>query len=330
MKTKIKPFFASVCIVALGLLNTGCGSKSEPIVTNVPESENLIFTPEGRLFITGGSNVFEVIKKQDGAYEKLDMFHQNCLVEGLIQRHNYIYAVCSKTNFSDFLDSYLLGAKLSDSAPTEIDLVEPGDHGGFKHPTMEIQEITTLDDLGVPNGMEVDEFGHVYIADSGTGTIFQIDFDSPTQVNRITPWAEKISPFVNGLEWIGDELYFTGFRTGTLKSILAKVQRNPDGSAGEVTILMERFATVLDDIAHFEGGIIVTDYVKGTLLFWRDGHVVYETESDTFFAPTAVLPGKAPMFDEDAFLVTEKGIIFNGNPRIGNQLGLFYPGLPLN
>ena len=305
------------CVAVLGL--SGCGSSSETVVEGVSESENLFFTEDGRLFVSGGSSVFEIIKTPDGTYQKLDMFHGDCLVEGTIQRYDYVYAVCSKTNLAEWGDSYFLAGQFSAQAPTQQDVTTPG-----VHPFMELSVIASMPDVGVPNGIDVDEFGDLFVSDSGKGDIVKVTFESPMQLASVTVWDENTAFFVNGLNWVGDRLYYTGIKYGTLKAVLGYVERNPDGSAGGREILFERWGTVLDDFMPYADGFVITDYLKGTLLYW-DGAVVQETAPDTFFAPTAVMAGRGPMFDDEALIVTEKGIIFNGNPAWGNKVGVFYP-----
>ncbi|MCK5791735.1 MAG: hypothetical protein CSH49_14420 [Alcanivorax sp.] len=315
----MKRFF-STALLAISLVLSGCGSESETIVDGVLESESLFFTADGRLFVSGGNGVYEIIQNGVGDYIKLDMFHENCLVEGIIQRYDYLYAVCSKLKPAEFADSYLLAARISERAPVPADIREDE-----VHPFMTLGVISPLAQLGIPNGMEVDEFGNIYIADSGKHDIVQVQFSDPTTVSLISLWAEDIAFAVNGLEWIGDQLYYTGIKTGTVNSVLGRIQRNTDGSAGAVDVLYQRSGTVLDDLAAYKDGVIVTDYLKGSLLFWKQGQVVAETPADTFFAPTAVAPAQPPMFDSRALVVTEKGLIFDDNPNWGNKVGLYYP-----
>lgn len=319
MVNRMKSVVCSTLLV-ISLVLGGCGSESETIVNGVLESESLFFTEDGRLFVSGGNGVYEIIQAVDGSYLKLDIFHENCLVEGIIQRYDYLYAVCSKLKPKEFFDSYLLAARISDRAPVISDITDDQ-----VHPFMELKVIHALDQLGIPNGMEVDEFGNIYIADSGKNDIVQVRFSSPTEVEAIDLWAENISFAVNGLEWVGDQLYYTGIKAGTINSVMGRIQRNPDGSAGDSEILYQRSATVLDDLVAYQQGIIVTDYLKGSLIYWREGEIVAETPADTFFAPTAVAPARQPMFDDSALVVTEKGIIFDDHVNLGNKVGLYFP-----
>ena len=129
---------------------------------------------------------------------------------------------------------------------------------------------------------------------------------------------------VNGLKWEDDQLYFSA-QLSLTSAGMGRVQQNADGSAGEMEVLFRRNLMTIDDIMPLNGGWVISDYINGTILYWKDGQVLGETERDTFFAPTAMAVGQAPMFDPYTLLVTEKGIIGNSDPRYGNKLGLFIP-----
>ncbi|PCJ32106.1 MAG: hypothetical protein COA99_16670 [Moraxellaceae bacterium] len=300
---------------------SGCKSESELVVDDIPDSENLLFTPEGRLFVSGGPNVFEVIKNDQGEFHKLDTFHDSCGVSGIIQRGDYIYGVCRKKNLDNSSTPYLIAGKIENLPESVSDATVDGD----PHPAIEMKIIGALSGLGNPNGMEVDEFGNLYIADFGTANIFKLHMVNPEEIGSIELWAPKIAFLVSGLEWVDDVLYFTGIRRGTTTAIMGKIELNEEGGVGEVTELFERKYTVLDDLAAYKGGIIITDYFKGSLIFWKNGELQAETMKDMFYAPSAVQPAQAPMFNQGALLVTEKGILYNSNKKYGNKLGLFYP-----
>lgn len=314
-------------LVLLTLLSTvmlpllGCDSKTETIVGAIPDAENLFFTPEGRLFVSGGENVFEIVVKADGNYQKLDTFHEDCLVEGITQRENYIYGVCSKTKGAELLDSYLIAGKLETLTPDQLDANQPE-----LHPTIKMEVISPLSEILIPNGIAVGPHGDLYIADYGAPKIFKVALINPTTVAQISLWARHPDTLFNGLKWLDNELYFSG-QSGITSGIVGKIEQLEDGSAGEPEIVFKRKQAVLDDILPFKGGLLITDYLKGSILFWKDGEIQAETPRETFFAPSAVTLARSPMFDEDgALLVTEKGIIGDASEQYGNKVGLFYPG----
>lgn len=306
-------FLAVVVLIA-----TGCDSKTETIVSGIPDAENLFFTPEGRLFVSGGKNVFEIIQKPDGSYDKLDMFHDACIVEGIAQRENYIVGVCSRDNFSELLHSDLIAARIEPLDQSQIDPEFPN-----RHPSMEMNVIHSLSSIIIPNGVAVDAYGDVYIADYAAPKIHKVTLTDSTQVEDVSVWKEGVGAIVNGLKWQGDQLYFTAQLSGLTTAALGRVQQHSDGSAGDHEILYERRFSVLDDLLLFDGGVLLTDYLKGSIFHWKDGEIVYETDQATFFAPTAIAEGVPPLFGLNTFLVTEKGIIGNSSERLGNKLGLF-------
>ncbi len=55
---------SAMCVVlsVSALLLGGCGSESETIVDGITDAENLFFTSKGRLFVSGGENIFEIVQ----------------------------------------------------------------------------------------------------------------------------------------------------------------------------------------------------------------------------------------------------------------------------
>lgn len=296
----------------------GCGSESQTIVEDVPDAESVLFTDDGRLFVSGGKNVFEVVKKPDGSFIKLDTFHGDCTIEGIIIRDDYLYGVCNNLGSPDFLDSFLIAGEIT---PLDIEITNESVDG--VHPSVELNIIATLPDVKIGNGMEVDFEGNLYLADSGDSRILKIILSTPTTVADMQVWADNVQYFANGIKWVGNRLYTTAIKNGTFNGQFGYIERQADGSGGEFTPIFQRNGTVLDDFIPVAGGFLITDYLKGTLLFLKNSKVVAETESDTFYSPTSVIIGQPPMFSSDVVLVTEKGIIFEQNTKQGNKLGLF-------
>lgn len=309
--------------VLFTIMLSGCGSESQTVVEGVPDAENLLFTEDGRLFVSGGKNVFEIVKKPDGSFIKLDTFHGDCTVEGIIIRDNYLYGVCNNLGSSDFLKSFLIGGEI---VPMNSAITDSSTDG--VHPTMTLSSISPLADVQIANGMEVDNEGNLYFSDSGDSRILKIVLSDPTTVADLQVWAENFEYFANGIKWVGDRLYTTAMKSGTITALFGYIERQPDGSGGNFTPIYERKSTVLDDFLPTKDGFLLTDYLKGTLVYLQEGKVIAETPKDTFYSPTAVIIGQPPMFNNDVVLVTEKGIIFEQNSMQGNKLGLYQ--LPWN
>ena len=72
--------------------------------------------------------------------------------------------------------------------------------------TIGLSVIASMTDVGIPNGIDVDEYGNIFISDSGKGDVFKIVLDEPMQVGSITVWDENTAFFVNRLG-----LYDPGF-----------------------------------------------------------------------------------------------------------------------
>lgn len=306
-------------ISATSLLLGGCDSKTETIVDGITDAENLFFTPDGRLFVSGNEDVFEVIQKSDGSYDKLDTFHSECLVEGITQRGDYIYGVCTKTTGEDLLKSYLLAGEITPLDVSQIDPAQPN-----RHPGIEMKVIGDLPNILIPNGLIADDEGHLYIADYGSPKISKVTLNSPTKIKNVNVWKRKVGTIVNGLKWVDDHLYFSA-QLGNSTAGMGRIQKLPNGRAGEIEVLFERKNTIVDDILPYNGGMLITDFIKGSVIFWKDGVVVAETEKDYFFAPSALVQAQAPMFDPSAILATEKGIIGDADLEKGNKVGLFLP-----
>ncbi|MVF13030.1 hypothetical protein FT643_12875 [Ketobacter sp. MCCC 1A13808] len=319
IKNTVVLYVQLILMTASVLLIAACDSKTETVVSGIPDAENLFFTPDGRLFVSGGENVFEIFKNQHGRYDKLDAFHESCLVEGLAQSGEYIYGVCSRTRIPELLDSYLIASKIEPFGAHQIDPDLPG-----LHPTMNLEIISPLSEITIPNGVAVDAAGDLYIADYGAPRVFKVTFNGPLEVNSISTWKRAPGMLFNGLKWKDDDLYFTAQHRLTT-GVLGRIKQYSDGTPGDVEVLFERKQAVLDDLLPYDGGFLIADYLKGSVLFWQSGSLQSETEGQTFFAPTAIAQTQGPLFEPDAFLVTEKGVIGDFNSSYGNKLGIFYP-----
>ena len=252
----------------------------------INEAENLFFTEDGRLFVSGAEDIYEITRAADGRFIKTDHFDEDCLVEGIVRSGQYLYGVCTQNN-SDDQASFLIAGELS---------AEPSFHS-----------IAPLEPGSIPNGMTVDDEGRIYITLSVSNRIVRVTLASPLAVERTEVWAEQLS-IANGIKYVDRALYVSVLEP-TLISRLLRIPLLADGSAGKPEPLYERAVTVLDDIEPFDGGFIITDFVNGTLIFWNASRGAYaETPRGTFYGPTSLARGRPPMFDDRQLIVAEKGL----------------------
>lgn len=297
------------------LLLGACKSETTLVVDQIPDAESQFFTDDGRLFVSGGDSVFEIVQRADGRYDKLDTFHEDCIVEGITHVGNYMYAVCTIAALPAFGEAYLLAGEITATIPSESDI-----GASQVHPYITLQRIGTLDKLSIPNGLEADSEGNLYVSYFATGDIARIRLAAPMQVDRVETWSTQKITLVNGLEWVGDDLYFTGFKDTGITAIFGRIHKNDDGTAGSPQILFERKNTVLDDITYYNGGLLITDYLNGSIVFWQEHEPVQETAQQIFFAPTSIAIGRPPLFDDNLLLVTEKGVILKVDTNGGDRL----------
>jgi hypothetical protein len=269
----------------------------------INEAENLFFTEDGRLFISSTEDIYEIKRAANGSFTKTDHFDGDCTVEGIVQSQGYLYGVCWTLKLDLSIQSFLIGGELS------------------ADPTFRI--LGELEKDVVANGMTVDPEGRVYTTyTTGSGQIVRLSFSEPLKLARKEVWARDL-PNVNGIKYRSGAMYVT-LLSDALSGQLARVPLLADGSAGNVELLYERWLTVLDDILPFQDGFIVADFLKGTLIFWDQTRGVYaETPSGTFYGPTSLAQGVAPMFNERQLLVAEKGTFLIRDERRGDLLSLY-------
>lgn len=284
-------------VLSLLLLLAACTPK-QPVL-DLPDAENLHFTPDGRL-IASGKGIYEIVLR-NGRYEALPLYAGDCAFAGIAQRGNWLYSVCA-TGPLWASKRYLLAAE-----------VQPGI-------TPQFQIIKQID-LVIPNGMAFDRNGVLLLADEnflGGGKVVRVHIaDGATpQVTRIDDWLDYRHGvfYPNGIRVVGDQLFLTD--TGNVKII-----RFDDNG----TILANRTLfsrnTIFDDLLPACGGAAVADYINGTVLYIdRDGNKRYESSAQSFPGASSLQIGRPPLFTGYQLLVTEKGMLLETDSRIGDKL----------
>ena len=282
-------------------VNNGCGEAIQLIA--IPDAENILFAPDGRLFVTGGQNIYEITQNPDGSFNATPLADESpCGFTGMAIRNGILYANGC-------------GTRLFAGALT----VQPV-----------LTAIHTYDTPCIPNGMALGPDGKIYSVDEPLlpqclppdPKIVRLSIDpaDPMQIVHEEVWVQG-SP--NGLLFLGldDVLRFPNgiVRDGntfyaTDGGSVFSVELLPDGSAGPVTPLFFE-PTAHDDLAlGGVDGLLVSDFFFGRiLLLSRAGELLQETNQGTFTAVSSVRLGQPPMFKPTDILVTDKGVIGDNN-----------------
>lgn len=277
-----------------------CGEKIR--LLPLPDAENILFSDDGRLFVTGGLNVYEIKQATDGTYSATPLVDQSCGFTGMAIRNNILYAVGC--------DNQLLAGELT---------AQP-----------KLQPIYQFQGMCIANGTALGPDDRLYVVDEALTVSpsvecllpdpkivrLTIDPANPLHITQQEVWVQggplgllflnldTTMRFPNGLVRDGNTFYSTD--GGSVFS----VEYHPDGSAGPVTPLY--FEPSAHDDLGLAGsdGLIVTDFFIGKIiLISRTGELLQQTQPLSFSFPSSARLGRPPMFSPTDILVTEKGVL---------------------
>ncbi|TJY56644.1 hypothetical protein E4T66_18960 [Sinimarinibacterium sp. CAU 1509] len=284
---------ATLCV------SSDCGSVVEQLT--IPDAENILFSDDGRLFVSGGLNVYE-ITRDDGGLVANALYQGSCNFTGLAIIGDVLYANC--------FDGRLYAARLT-AAPA-------------------LQPIHALG-LAAPNGLVAGPDHDLYLVNGPLATtalpdpkIVRLTLDpaDPFTVQEQTDWfsAGLLGP--NGLQRSGRTLYVSNTGLGGLGEIRT-VTINADNTAGASTQLAS-FLSVPDDFSLIDNYILSSWYLSGQIaLIDPQGSVIANTDIGSFSFPSQVRVGRPPLFPPEDLLITEKGLIGDTGSSIGNVLSVF-------
>ncbi|MFA5939351.1 MAG: hypothetical protein WC809_08345 [Sinimarinibacterium sp.] len=285
---------ATLCV------SSTCGSKTA--LLTIPDAENILFTPSGRLFVSGGTNVFEVVAAAGGGYEALAIYDGSCNFTGLALRGNVLYANC--------FDGQLYAARLT-AAPA-------------------LAPIHALD-LAAPNGLVDGPDGELYLVNGPLATsalpdpkIVRLRFDpaDPFKVTEQIDWFSDGLLGPNGIQRRGRTLYVSNTGPGVLGEIRS-VEIGADGAPG-ASAQFASFDSIPDDFSVIGDYLLTSWYSNGQIaLIGPDGSVVQNTDPSSFDSPSQVRAGQPPLFEPTDLLVTEKGVIGESSSGNGDRLSVF-------
>lgn len=284
-------------------VSNDCGAKTT--LATVPDAENQIFNDDGRLFVSGGTNVFEITESA-GDYLASPVASSDCNFTGLAIRNNYLYANCA--------DSTLFGGAIGQTT-----LIEP---------------IYNYSGVSFANGMAFDNEGRLYTVDGPVSTSglptpkivrLTIAANDPNSITNQETWLETGLSFPNGLAFANNSFYFTDSQLLPPQiGAVRNVPLNSDGTAGTVTTVRV-WSSILDDLSVLpDGRILIADFQSGLVaLLAADGTIEQQTTALTFASATSVQLGRAPLFAETDVLVTEKGVLGDTSSAVGNVFSVF-------
>lgn len=298
MKKIIIPVLSFVIFI------TGCYTSYDitTVLAGIPDAENVLFTTDGRLIVTGGLNIYQVKRNSNGSFSKTAIYPGTGNFCGVAQKGNYFYTV----------------AQLSDGRNVLFDAKIPTDASKFPV----LREIYQFSGDFLNNGIEFDDSGNLYIADTIYAKITKVKITYNSQGNASVTssiWMDSCSGLSapNGIVYRNNTLYFS--ESNMVKGVPIK----SDGSHGTIyTIYTAPVGVSFDDPCYYEDGLLVPDYNTGCVMYVSlDGSEQYVVmPAGTFAGPSSVTHGNGSMFTTDQFLVTEKGTMFDFYSTYGNKL----------
>jgi hypothetical protein len=334
----------AAAVVAASLL-AGCAQKVK--VAFVGDAENILFTSTGTLLVTGGESVYRIQKHTAAngsvSYQALSVYAgEKCSFTGLAQRGDWVFAACGKPYLKWKGFTFKLGVD------TRLFAANVNNPDGIHFVRIDQQDDNDpLDHLIVPNGLAFTPNGELLIADEnfiGQGNVGKITLDYSDTYPRIAQFDQDwlglsygvSSP--NGVRVADNKLYLSDGNKIRRFFFDASGEIPPtffDAAGNEVSNLPDdnqiySGGLIIDDIMPYCGGVALTHYLEGQLVYLSANGDIYRTAPLSFESPSALAIGQGPDFNGQDLLVTEKGILMDNVSQIGNQLSLVKMDFDLN
>jgi hypothetical protein len=347
MTAKTKLVLAALTTLCL----TGCLDKEE--IAFIGDAENILFTSQGDLLVTGGESIYRINKLSNAqgqvSYQAESLYlGEKCSFTGIAQRDNWVFSVCGKPyirwqgwTFKAGIETRLMAANLaaqgSDGAALPLRF-ERITGSGADNP---------LDAITLPNGLAFTPDGKLLIADSnylGQGSVGRITLDLSGPLPRVAhfekDWlgAQYGISTPNGVRVADNTVYLSD--NNKLRRIHLDSSHNAQqlftNAQGQLVSNMDgdnllyQGGLTIDDIMPYCGGVALTQFAEGRLVFVAASGKSFPTAPFAFKGPSSLAIGQGPDFNGYDLLVTEKGILQDNTSTYGNQLSRIHMGIDLH
>ncbi|MEY4560955.1 MAG: hypothetical protein RLZZ618_232 [Pseudomonadota bacterium] len=284
-------------------------------ITGMEKAENSIQTSSGRIFVSYDGGIFELTQSA-GTWTKTPVTKLmpsgssgHCYFLGMAEYANTLYTVCTEDNASAAARKHLMAMRLEVANDVLLQVIE-------------------LTGVELPNGLASDGQGNLFFANTTLPDLTKNPAVKPGTLHRIqltgrktvagpntqvypsigtTPTAALALLNPNGVKFDSGKLYVTAnppALSGT--SILARFPVSSAGTLGTPVTLYSS-TTFLDDFALVKGGMLIIEWIGGSLKYINEAGGVLRTYSVPFSFPTSATmlkPGTSP---GAAVLVTLQG-----------------------
>ncbi len=337
------PVFTMMVIIA-AVFSSGClQSKEKTVIMTNGWAENHFYTKDGRLFVTGEKNVYEVLSPEKGKYERVTLYNvmSGCIPKGIMhmfhgiaEYNGYLFLACNRLSVEGIIPM-LFYARLED--------IKTDENGRpienlFREVRINSLSITGTAKVSYANGMAIDRNGHIYIADSlgqsqGIERLTIGDLEDGDASNDVSDLRTLISGHANGITIDGDTLYYTHGENGIF--MVKKLDLNMVGedAEGNLTVVEQdpmllTDEYVYDDLSVYETptgrGLLVANFSGCSIIAapFPDMNNKIEIKKGSFANPSSVRQARSAMFEGDEITVTELGP-YGMSPNAGNRLSSF-------
>ena len=324
-------------------LASGCVDKQT--ITHVGDAENILFTDSGRLIVSGGDNIYEVTASS-GSYKTEPLFldgrgnERECNFTGIVQKDNWLISSCVETKWLIFTNNHLVAANLNES-PLRFNQISANSNDPY-------------DSLFLPNGLALAPNQDLLVADYNlfaTAGVARISLDftgNQPQIIDIEKNYVGVNHGIstpNGVRVDGNHLFVSDgnavkrFAFDENGGVPTHVEKNGLTEANETLVWKGGLATIVDDIMPYCGGVAITSYLGGKLIFVKqeldnEGNERFVELADTgplaFNSPSSMAVGQAPLFSGYQLMVTEKGLLQETGSNFGNRLSAMNMPFDLN